>query len=692
MTDPHPPRFLLFAVSNPPPGLSILPDIYPYAFIQLREVADRHGVDVQTLDVSRFFEDGSPRWAHRVRDLIQRYPPTMVGITIRQVDTLIDSDYTPGQPARYNPLLIARRLMALLRAETRAPIVLGGFGFTAMAAPLFRYLQPDFGILGEADGFFARFADVLARRGLASVPNLVFPEEGRLVQNERVFFPPADRPEYGPEQIDDLERFYGTKQLYAAAASGITVAVELARGCPYACTFCIEPAVKGTAVRHRDLEVVMQDVENLVRRGVRSLWFVCSEINIGHRNELALRVAERMIAIREAHGEQITWNAYFLPRALDSATSRTLDRSGFIRSLNDVVSLDPAAMKRARVPYSQAQAIAAIQERNAKREQFLPTEPRSWGIFFGHDSTSFTSLRVTFEKLEELHLLEYYDVLSSINATRVFDILEPDFEEPYISRILPSGEEIEREARNVFPSYYYNKEFCDALGGREASLAFFTFCRETILSTEPKRLFDARSFLADAITREDFLRLFTPACQVADTATVLSLFANQRTTSSRKIALGGALCDRLRSAPLSAASLDLIWPVPGAAPSFPADAARLASSSARQNARLPAFALLLGLFAGWRPVCEQTLEVLGLGPQAFDTLWSTTSFAVHRALYGRFPSNEALSVGLADALAPLEADPRRVAALFASFLLRFNSVDLQPVRRAVFVPLAASPA
>src|SRR5215510_12569000 len=109
------PSFLLFNASNllPGPGPSV-PFVYPYAFVQVREIADRYGISVKSLDVS-VLEGADLTWQRLVQTLIVENEPVAIGITIRQVDSLNVFDSLDGK-VRFDPIGFTKRLMKFLRA------------------------------------------------------------------------------------------------------------------------------------------------------------------------------------------------------------------------------------------------------------------------------------------------------------------------------------------------------------------------------------------------------------------------------------------------------------------------------------------------------------------------------------------------------------------------------------------------
>ena len=221
----------------------------------------------------------------------------MIGLHLRQADTVVASDYLPppeGDPAKYFlPVDDTALLLRHIRALTEVPVVAGGFGFSAHPLPTAQRLGVDFGVQGEPDGFFERWDDVLAGRRLDQVPNLIFRQGRRFRANPRVFYPPSPEGEYDETLIDELVRFYGERPLLDGSL--VHAPVEIARGCPFRCYFCNEPAVKGREVRYRPWAAVQQDLDLLERHGISYLWFVCSEINIHPAQARVL--ARRMAAL-----------------------------------------------------------------------------------------------------------------------------------------------------------------------------------------------------------------------------------------------------------------------------------------------------------------------------------------------------------------------------------------------------------
>lgn len=471
---------LLLNATNYRPNL-----IFPYAFVQVRAIARAHGLSVQSRDL--FGHSESAR-AHYLSAAIERLRPRAVGFHVRQCDSLVLSDYVSKAPRPYYPLAATREAIRQVRQLHSGPVVLGGFGFSTHPQGVLRYLEADLGVSGEPDAFFADFERAL--RG-ADVDNVIR-EAGQ--SGRRKSFGPLDDREYDDEVVDQLERFYGRSVLYGPRPP--TVAVELARGCPFRCSFCAEPAVKGRRARHRDLDAVFGDIEFLLQRGIGSFWLVCSELNHGS-SELGLQVAERFIALRERYpGRPVTWRAYVLPRWLSNADTEILRRSGFSGGWNDFPSLDDKNLSDTRVPYRTRHIHEHLEQTLAMHRLDVGPGSASFGAFLGNEHSSPASIVRTFDYFDE----HFYGKFASSQigaGTRLLATMDRstlDALQPNATSFVPEGALAEVDITH--PTYALPTAVTDCLGvGLEAAQEFFEYARVTFLSREFEPALDWARFL-----------------------------------------------------------------------------------------------------------------------------------------------------------------------------------------------------
>jgi hypothetical protein len=635
--------------------------IFPYAFVQVSEIARRNGLRVAFHDLL-----GTPRGEVKstLERLLREHRPRAIGLHIRQTDSLLVEDYRVYEAGEtrddlYLPVEETRRLLAHIRALSTVPVLLGGHGFSASPKGLFETLAPDLAVVGEPDGLFARFDDVLARKDMASVPNLVWRDGDRVVVNPRTFFPPAPGPEYTAEIIDAVRRFYGERFL-----DGQTFPVEVMRGCPYRCYFCVEPGVKGQEARMRDLDAVMADVELLASNGLNRIWFVCSELNV-FGPDLALAIAGRIVRLAEKVGHPIHWYAFSLPVRMSEATWRTLVNSGFRGGFNTFMSLDDDNLRTGRIPHRAVDAVEEYKIIEKLAEELGPDADdfRSRGtlaLFFGNAFATVTTVARSLALLREHGVLETARVPLIMSATRIFEVTEPAAPREDNPRYSFDERGLAETSMARLPSYEYPKALLDHFGGREAMDSFFTWVQTTILSRQHDAQKDWSLFLANVST----------PVQVRQWLDGRLRSGGGGPSAHAKRSLPEALQSDLSALVLrpDGESLGELF--------FPAPARRAAAG------RL-AFATLVTLLDHFANETAAALRTLGLSMDLAAALDGPV-YDVLEPLYARFD-------GADQALAALSADRGDVAiqSLAARVVFYARNVVLDPrYRAALFVPVA----
>lgn len=471
--------------------------IFPYAFVQVRALARRHGLSVVGRDLLGVLPADYPRVVAR---LVARHRPRMVGVTLRQADTVFYGDYaTPREPP-YFPVADTERVVSAVRESTDVPIAAGGFGFTTNPDELFARLGTDLGIIGEADALFERFDDVIAGN-YHGVDNLLYRQRGMVRHGARRFGDPLAHREYDDDIVDRMEAFYGYSYLYGA--NGPTVAVELARGCPYRCYFCTEPAVKGRVVRERDLDVVMADVEFLVSRGLFRFWLVCSELNMGTA-DLALRVADRFRRFNSTRtGPKARWYAYHLPRWLGTAELTELYQSGFGGGWNDFPSLDDDNLRSCRVPYRARHVVEHLGAAAKAHAEANDDVPQRFSMFLGNAYATPRTVATSLRAYHDAGLAHSFRSAVIGTATRAFPVENAEpvdvaslplhvFAGPARRTIADGGATTARSD----PTFYLPPHILRTLGDVHAVERFFAYAEASLLTSTPAGERDWGLFLA----------------------------------------------------------------------------------------------------------------------------------------------------------------------------------------------------
>jgi B12-binding domain/radical SAM domain protein of rhizo-twelve system len=93
----------------------------------------------------------------------------------------------------------------------------------------------------------------------------------------------------------DVERHSHRHHVFNGEGTGAEL--EFARGCPWACSFCNKTLFRNQ-YRERDVDVVLEEVDRLIARGVTYIYFIDEIFGVGRNVERLLeRLADRPVSI-----------------------------------------------------------------------------------------------------------------------------------------------------------------------------------------------------------------------------------------------------------------------------------------------------------------------------------------------------------------------------------------------------------
>jgi B12-binding domain/radical SAM domain protein of rhizo-twelve system len=166
-------------------------------------------------------------------------------------------------------LTVPRRFLTALGGRGGRTVAIGPHGSATPKAAL-RKLGVDVVVRGESEEIVAGLAEATS---LDDVPSIAFMREGVPV----VTGPPA------AAKFTDLPALRWPDawirghahhhHRFDRPADGPGAEVEASRGCPYACTFCAKLDFRDR-YRRRELAIVLDEIDALVRQGVTYLYFV----------------------------------------------------------------------------------------------------------------------------------------------------------------------------------------------------------------------------------------------------------------------------------------------------------------------------------------------------------------------------------------------------------------------------------
>lgn len=264
--------------------------VHPLGIAQLSGALSRHGHEVAQFDVLVQPDKAA------LAQTLQAYQPDLVGISIRNIDT---EDSTDPQFFLHG----VRDIVAMIRAASVAPIVVGGSAFSLFPQDIMALSGADYGIIGEGEQSLCDLADALER----GAP----PAAGTLIKGC-----PSRDGKWFPVSYDSAIAAHYLKR-------GGMINIQTKRGCPLRCDYCSYPLLEGRQYRYRDAEEVADEVARLTRdHNANFIFFTDSVFNdLGGEY---LKIAEALIRA----GNRTPWCAYFRPSRVEKDAFELLQRAG----------------------------------------------------------------------------------------------------------------------------------------------------------------------------------------------------------------------------------------------------------------------------------------------------------------------------------------------------------------------------
>ncbi len=223
-----------------------------------------------------------------VERAVREGTPDAVGLSIRNIDsndaTAVEEFFSP-----------VRAVVDRIRAATRAPVVLGGAGFTIFPDELMRLLGADYGVVGEGEQALALLDALAAGRSPEGLPGVAV--KGRPAPAPSPLR--CDLPRRAAPGVNGALGFY--------AARGGVLNLQTQRGCPFRCVYCTYPGIEGRAARRLAADDVARTALELQGAGARYLFVTDSVFNGDPEH------ADAVAAAFARAGVRVPWGAFFAP-------------------------------------------------------------------------------------------------------------------------------------------------------------------------------------------------------------------------------------------------------------------------------------------------------------------------------------------------------------------------------------------
>ena len=288
------------------------PPVFPLGLSSIASSIKEHNVEVFDPNISR-------HWSDELTDILSRFVPDIVGISIRNIDST-----NKRKVVFYYEFI--KETIGLVKDihGNQAKIVVGGSGFSMFPQQIMED-EPriDFGVFLEGEEAFPELLDNLDRP--ESVKGIYY-----RWGDEIRFSGPRAKPDINmlPLAKRDGLSIWKYKDIPDA------IGVETKRGCELNCAYCIYGFLNGRKYRLRDPKRVVDEIEAMARDfNVSDFMFVDSIFNVplSHAESICREMIRREL--------QVSWSAWFHDAYITDEYVDLIKKAGCIK-----VMLSPDAL------------------------------------------------------------------------------------------------------------------------------------------------------------------------------------------------------------------------------------------------------------------------------------------------------------------------------------------------------------
>lgn len=192
----------------------------------------------------------------------------------------------------------------------RAPVIVGGSGFSLMPIEILAACKADFGLLGEGEEALPLLLDCISEKRDPSIL------PGVLLAGRNSFIPQQLMTEI---KTPDRSFFDVARYLKDGGMANL----QTKRGCPFSCSYCTYPLLEGRKIRLRPVDDIILEIRSLINEyGVDYLYFVDDIFN--YPVEFARQLCEKMIQEEVV----VNWSAFINPDFISPELLEVMRRAG----------------------------------------------------------------------------------------------------------------------------------------------------------------------------------------------------------------------------------------------------------------------------------------------------------------------------------------------------------------------------
>ena len=166
----------------------LIKQVYPFGLDRIANYLRQYGHDV-TIEYP--FLPG-PHFERNVSDILEQERPDVIGLGIRNLDTCLSceahGDYGGDDYRTFYFLPDVKKIVNLLKKHSRATIIVGGGGFTISPKAILKYLNIEYGVVGEGEEPLRQFIEAFPdKKKITRISGLVYIDDSYRINPRKAY-------------------------------------------------------------------------------------------------------------------------------------------------------------------------------------------------------------------------------------------------------------------------------------------------------------------------------------------------------------------------------------------------------------------------------------------------------------------------------------------------------------------------
>ena len=273
--------------------------VYPLGLAYLDGSLRQAGIETKLWDARMSQET--------IEACLDRVQPDLVALSMRNIDNV----------QAHNPKSFIHALVAFcrqVRAATRAPIALGGSGFSVFPRELFELTGVDYGVQGEGERALVNLVEALqAGRSPAGLSGVLCRDAAGALQHT---------PPHPGDAVFTVDPHHDPELMQAYLKQGSLPGVQTQRGCPLRCVYCTYPVIEGKRSRYRSGPEIVEEFRRMAAIGVEYVFVVDSVFNT--RRDHVVEICQELAKADTG----IEWECFLRPGGVDRELLEIMHAAG----------------------------------------------------------------------------------------------------------------------------------------------------------------------------------------------------------------------------------------------------------------------------------------------------------------------------------------------------------------------------